>query len=53
MKEKRLMEKEIENMRAQLAKTLSVSGEMDEMRRSVERSERQRAQLSDHIEVHR
>jgi hypothetical protein len=45
------MEREISDLRGQLTHAISASGEVEELRRGIERSERQRAQLSDHIEV--
>ena len=45
------MERELVEVKGQLARSLSVHNEAEELRRGIERSERQRAQLSDHIEV--
>ena len=45
------MEREITDLRGQLSRAISASSEAEELRRGIERSERQRAQLSDHIEV--
>ncbi|KAJ8308090.1 hypothetical protein KUTeg_012964 [Tegillarca granosa] len=50
-KDRRHMEKEIAELRGQLARSLSANTEIEELRRGIERSERQRAQLSDHIET--
>ncbi len=48
---RRGVEREINELRGQLARSVGAISEIDEMRRAVEKSERQRAQLSDHIEV--
>lgn len=45
------MERELHELRGQLTRTISAGSEMEELRRGIERSERQRVQLSDHIEV--
>lgn len=45
------LEKEVVDLRGQLARAMGNHGEMDELRRGIDRSERQRAQLSDHIET--
>lgn len=50
-RERNAMEREITDLRGQLSRAISASGEAEELRRGIERSERQRAQLSDHIEV--
>lgn len=48
---RRGVEREIQELRGQLARSVGAITELDELRRAVEKSERQRAQLSDHIEV--
>ncbi|KAL5009136.1 hypothetical protein ScPMuIL_014717 [Solemya velum] len=50
-REKEKMEKELQELRGQLTRSLGTASEAEELRRGVERSERQRAQLSDHIET--
>ena len=50
-RERNAMEREITDLRGQLSRAISASSEAEELRRGIERSERQRAQLSDHIEV--
>lgn len=50
-RERKAMEREISDLRGQLSRAISASSEAEELRRGIERSERQRAQLSDHIEV--
>lgn len=45
------MERELHELRGQLTRTISAGSEVEELRRGIERSERQRVQLSDHIEV--
>ncbi|XP_056023119.1 centrosomal protein of 128 kDa-like isoform X5 [Ostrea edulis] len=50
-RERKAMEREISDLRGQLSHAISASGEVEELRRGIERSERQRAQLSDHIET--
>lgn len=45
------MERELHDLRGQLTRSISAGSEMEELRRGIDRSERQRAQLSDHIEV--
>lgn len=50
-REKKAMEREISDLRGQLSRAISASSEAEELRRGIERSERQRAQLSDHIET--
>ncbi|XP_071079668.1 centrosomal protein of 128 kDa-like isoform X3 [Haliotis cracherodii] len=48
---RRGVEREIQELRGQLARSVGAITELDELRRAVEKSERQRAQLSDHIET--
>ncbi|XP_060079570.1 centrosomal protein of 128 kDa-like [Ylistrum balloti] len=48
---RRSLEKEVVDLRSQLARSMGAHSEMDELRRGIDRSERQRAQLSDHIET--
>ncbi|XP_033735159.1 centrosomal protein of 128 kDa-like isoform X2 [Pecten maximus] len=48
---RRSLEKEVMDLRGQLARSMGNHSEMDELRRGIDRSERQRAQLSDHIET--
>lgn len=50
-RDRRLMERELVELRGQLTRTISAGSEMEELRRGIERSERQRVQLSDHIET--
>ncbi|XP_052107003.1 centrosomal protein of 128 kDa-like isoform X2 [Mytilus californianus] len=50
-RDRRLMERELQELRGQLTRSISASSEMEELRRGIERSERQRVQLSDHIET--
>lgn len=50
-RERKAMEREISDLRGQLSRAISASSEAEELRRGIERSERQRAQLSDHIET--
>jgi len=38
-------------LRQQVTRSVGASSETEELRRSLEKSERQRVQLSDHIEV--
>ncbi|XP_067680237.1 centrosomal protein of 128 kDa-like isoform X1 [Haliotis asinina] len=48
---RRSVEREIHELRGELARSVGAITEVDELRRAVEKSERQRAQLSDHIET--
>ncbi|KAK3093712.1 hypothetical protein FSP39_019141 [Pinctada imbricata] len=48
---RKAMEHELVELKGQLARSLSAHSEAEELRRGIERSERQRAQLSDHIET--
>ncbi|XP_061174035.1 centrosomal protein of 128 kDa-like isoform X4 [Saccostrea echinata] len=50
-RERKAMEREISDLRSQLSRAISAGSEAEELRRGIERSERQRAQLSDHIET--
>lgn len=50
-RDRRLMERELHELRGQLTRTISAGSEVEELRRGIERSERQRVQLSDHIET--
>ena len=45
------MEDELREMRSQLTKSASAVGDYGDLRRELERSEKQRTQLSDHIQV--
>lgn len=47
----RNFENEIRELRGQLTRSVGAISEMESLRRALEKSERQRAQLSDHIEV--
>ena len=47
----RNFENEIHELRNQLTRSVGAISEMESLRRAVEKSERQRAQLSDHLEV--
>ena len=44
------LENELKELRSQISKS-GLAGELSDLRRELDRSERQRAQLSDHIEV--
>ncbi|XP_062604771.1 centrosomal protein of 128 kDa-like isoform X4 [Saccostrea cucullata] len=50
-RERKAMEREISDLRSQLSRAISAGSEAEELRRGIERSERQRVQLSDHIET--
>ena len=45
------IERELQELRNQLARSVGAVSEVEDLRRAVEKSERQRLQLSDHIEV--
>jgi len=49
--QKKNLERELYELRQQVNRSVGASSETDELRRSLEKSERQRMQLSDHIEV--
>ena len=49
--EMRRMQEEVKDLRHQLHKSASVLGDMADLRKELDRSEKQRQQLSDHIEV--
>ena len=49
--ENRHLKQEVEQLREQLTKSASVVGDYGELRREADKSERQRTQLSDHIQV--
>ena len=44
-------EREIYELRGQLARSVGAISSAEELKRSLEKSERQRVQLSDHLEV--
>lgn len=50
-KEKQRLDTELQELRQHLTRTVDVVSEMENVRRSVHKSEQQRIQLSDHIEV--
>lgn len=50
-KEKQRLDTELRELRQHLTRTVDVVSEMENVRRSVHKSEQQRIQLSDHIEV--
>eukprot|EP00106_Octopus_bimaculoides_P013423 XP_014780865.1 PREDICTED: centrosomal protein of 128 kDa-like isoform X2 [Octopus bimaculoides] len=50
-KEKQRLDKELQELRQHLTNTVSVVAEMDNVRQNIHKSEQQRSQLSDHIEV--
>ncbi|CAG5134846.1 unnamed protein product, partial [Candidula unifasciata] len=45
------LERELQDMRAHLTRSVSAVTEVEDLRRKLDKSERQRAQLSDHIET--
>jgi hypothetical protein len=47
----RNFEKEIHELRSQLTRSVGAISEMETLRRALEKSDRQRTQLSDHLEV--
>lgn len=49
--ENKRLKQELEELRSQLTKSASVVGDYGELRREVDKSERIRTQLSDHIQV--
>jgi len=49
--QKKGLERELMELRQQVTRSVGASSETEELRRSLEKSERQRVQLSDHIEV--
>lgn len=49
--QKKNLERELMELRQQVTRTVGASSETEELRRGLEKSERQRVQLSDHIEV--
>ncbi|GAB1601272.1 hypothetical protein Ahia01_000405500, partial [Argonauta hians] len=50
-KEKQRMDQELQELRKHLTKTVAVVAEMDCVRNNIHKSEQQRSQLSDHIEI--
>ena len=50
--DRRQMEEELRELRSQLTKSASAMGDYGEIRKELDRSEKQRTQLSDHIQVH-
>lgn len=50
-KEKQRLDDELRDLRQHLTRTVDVVSEMETVRRSVHKSEQQRIQLSDHIEI--
>ena len=51
--EQHCLEAEINDLRSQLGKSAAVVGEYRELQQELDRSERQRDQLSDHIQVYK
>ena len=49
--ERRHLETELRDLRAQLGKSAAMVSEFSELRRELDKSEKQRNQLSDHIQV--
>ena len=49
--QKHSMESELQELRSQLSKSVAALGEHGELRRNLERNEKQRIQLSDHIQA--
>ena len=49
--ERQRQETEVRELRSQLSKSASIVGECSDVRRELDQSERQRTQLSDHIDV--
>ncbi|CAI9729767.1 Hypothetical predicted protein [Octopus vulgaris] len=50
-KEKQRLDKELQELRQHLTNTVAVVAEMDNVRQNIHKSEQQRGQLSDHIEL--
>ena len=46
-----LLERELHEMKSHLVRSVGAVSELEDLRRRLDKSERQRAQLSDHIEV--
>ena len=49
--ERRHLESELRELRSQLGKSAAMVSEYSELRRELDKSEKQRTQLSDHIQV--
>ena len=49
--QKRNLERELLELRSQMSRSAGATSEAEEIRRALEKSERQRVQLSDHIDV--
>ena len=49
--QKRNLERELMDLRSQMSRSAGSTSEVEEIRRALEKSERQRVQLSDHIDV--
>ena len=49
--QKKNLERELLDLRQQMTRSIGATSETEELRRGLEKSERQRVQLSDHIEV--
>ena len=49
--QKRGLERELMELRAQMSRSAGATSEAEDVRRAFEKSERQRVQLSDHIDV--
>ena len=49
--QKRNLERELMELRSQMSRSAGATSETEEVRRALEKSERQRVQLSDHIDV--
>jgi len=50
-REKKRLEEELRELRSQVSRSAVVVGDYSSIQKDLERSERQRAQLSDHIQV--
>ncbi len=50
-RDRRHQEQEINSLRAQLAKSATVTADLEQIRQDLKKSENQRDQLSDHIQV--
>ena len=50
-RERARLEEEVRELRTRLTKSASVLGDFSDTRKELDRSERQKQQLSDHIEV--
>lgn len=52
-REKKHLEDELRELRSQVGRSAAVVGDYSSLQKDLERSEKQRAQLSDHIQVSR